>query len=200
GPKALERGRQLEQAQARRLRHRARRLALDQHEDSLVRLEPVGLDHLEDGAVAVEERRRAQDELQLELGMLVDCPHRGLDRAVVRPAADDDADLPHASTSSVSTVSAGMSRRAVRPTTSSRRLAGMPVPGFFAASIARSMTAPAGMSAAATTDFSNTCFISAKGATSSLSTGDASIASISRIPSTSSSRSSGSSASAASGP
>ena len=65
-------GRQLEQAEAGRLRHRRRRLALDEHEHALVRLEAVALDQLEDGAVAVEERRRADDELQLELGVRVD--------------------------------------------------------------------------------------------------------------------------------
>ena len=34
--------------------------------------EAVALDQVDDGAVAVEQRRRADDELQLELGMSAD--------------------------------------------------------------------------------------------------------------------------------
>jgi len=53
---ALENSRQLEQAETRRLRHRRRSLALDQHEHALVRLEAVPLDQLEDCPVPIEER------------------------------------------------------------------------------------------------------------------------------------------------
>ena len=78
--------------------------------------------------------------------------------------------------------------------------AGMPVPGFLAATISREITVPAGMSCVVTTDFSNTRFISPNGSRSSLSTGLASIVSISRMPSTRSSNSSGSVAKRASAP
>src|SRR5712691_1960100 len=200
GLEALERGRQLEQPETRGLGHRPGRLSLDQHEDPLVGLEAVRLDQVEHGAVAVEQRGGADNELQRQLRVLADRAHCGLDARVIRSRADHDADLPHAISSSVTTVSAAMSLRAVRPTTSSMRAAGMPVPGFFAASISRVIVAPAGMCATATTDFSKTRFISANGWRSSLSTGFASIVSMSRIPSTSSSNSSGSVAKRASAP
>jgi len=134
-PQAIEDRRQLEEPEPRRLGHRPGRLSLDQHEHALVRLEAVLLDQIEDRAVAIEERRRAGDELELEIRMFLDRAHRALDARVVRSRADDDADLLHSRSASVKTVSAAMSVRTRRPTSSGRRCAGMPVPGFFAASI-----------------------------------------------------------------
>src|SRR5579859_5835933 len=184
GLEPLERSWQLEQPETRRLCHRARRLALDQHVDALRGLETIALDYVEDGSIPVEQRRRADDELELEPGMVRDRTQRRLDARVVRPRADDDADLAHhppsqSMSTSCNTWSAAIRVRARRPTISWSRRAGIPVPGFFTASISAVSVAPTAISLRATTLFSKTCFIWRKGSTSSLSTGAASIDSIS---------------------
>ena len=191
GLQPLERGRELEQAEPGRLRHRRRRLALDQHEHALVGLEAVLLDQVLDAAVAVEQRGGADDELQLELGVGRDGAHRRLDARVVRARADDDADLPHASSVLGEHGVGGdvdARRSAERPRGSRARGSRCPA-SWPPPSRARSRRRR-GSPAVVTTDFSNTCFISPNGSRSSLSTGLASIVSISRMPSTRSSNSS----------
>jgi hypothetical protein len=114
----LEDARQLEQAEAGRFRHRRRRLAFDQHVDTRDRREAVRLDEIDDGAIAVEDGRGADDDLQLELGMRGDRPHRRFRAAVVGAAADDDADFSHARSVSSRRWSADSARLSRRPTIS----------------------------------------------------------------------------------
>ena len=64
GLQHLEHRRQLQQPEAGGLGHRGRRLALDDHRDAGVGREPVGLDDVHHRAEAIEQRRRADDELQ----------------------------------------------------------------------------------------------------------------------------------------
>ena len=95
GLQVVEHRRQLEQAEAGGLRRRHQVLALEHHVDALPRsskpsrsIACIGV------AVAVEQRRGGDDQLQLEVGMLVDRLQRGADAGVARPGGDDDADLP----------------------------------------------------------------------------------------------------------
>jgi len=74
-------------------RHRRGRFAFHDRVDGGVRREAVGLDDLPDVAEPVEQRGRADDQLELEVGMSLDGLQDRLDPAVVRAAIDDDADL-----------------------------------------------------------------------------------------------------------
>ena len=68
GLEVVEHRRQLEQAEAGRLRRRDEVLALEHHVDARRDLEAVALDVSTGVAVALEQRRGGDDELQLESG------------------------------------------------------------------------------------------------------------------------------------
>src|SRR5258706_348650 len=196
GLQVVEDGRELEEPEPRRLRHRGEVLALEHHVDARGDREAVLLDEAYGRAVPVEERRRADDELEPELGIPRDRIQRRLDPAVARPGGDHHADLPHAvlaisraNSRSVSLRSSSSftSRTRRAPRSSGRRAAGMPVPGFFSARCSLARTVPDGRSARATTDFVNVLRSgSSAPAAASLSTGLASILSMKRTPRTSS--------------
>ena len=90
-----EHRRKLEEAQPRRLRHRRGCFTLDNHRDLCVGREAIGFDDVDDRAKAIEQRRRADNELQLQFRVDGNRAHRGLDAAVVRTGTDEDADFSH---------------------------------------------------------------------------------------------------------
>jgi hypothetical protein len=97
GAQVVQHRGQLQDAEAGGLGHRRGILALEHDEDLGVDAEAVAL-HVADGAaVAIEQRRRGDDELQLQRGMRLDRGERGFDPAVAGPGGDDDANLTHGS-------------------------------------------------------------------------------------------------------
>jgi hypothetical protein len=114
---------------------------------------------LADGASKFRQQVHAgYDEVEGEPWMCVDRVQRGAEDAVFRARTRNDDDSAttagwwarHRSMSHDSMVSRGMGARAMRPTTSSSRRAGMPVPGRFSVTMLRSMESPAEMSVAVT--------------------------------------------------
>jgi hypothetical protein len=94
GLEVVEHGRQLEQSQAGALGHGGRRLSLEHDEHARGNFEPVRFDDARHVAVTIEQRRRRQHELKLEIGVVGDGFERRLDPAVAGTGGDDNADFP----------------------------------------------------------------------------------------------------------
>src|SRR5690606_38370168 len=128
--------------------------------DVPVGLETVALDDLLDPAIALEQRRGGQHDLQLDIVAVAQRLERCADACIAWPRRDDDGDLPFVLAHSRGTRSFSASgvRRAtgrcsLRRTISSSRLAGKPVPGLRTPRSAASSTSPAVTSRSGTTLF-----------------------------------------------
>src|SRR6185437_3457919 len=131
----LECGRQFDNPKASRLRLRRQGLAFDDVKDRSNRREPVLAHDVNSRTEPLEQSGTTDDELQLQIGPLLDRPEHVFDSPVIRAARDDNTDLPHAKSSSRRKSQRALLQSSFRPTTSPNRSTGIPIPLGFLPSI-----------------------------------------------------------------